>query len=445
MTSSIRQEAAQAETQRRGDHETRDDGTNAQEQEEEDRISKLPDDILVYTLDKLPFLSEAVRTSVLSRRWRHLTGYHSVIFLNVGHYQPTGNSTIYTHDELVQANASVIKALKGILENNSQHTIMHLGIIFYLRDESIDIVGCVDNAMANRKIEDAMFKIIPEMIDKYCTDDDMLTYGRRFITLFDSFPRAFGGLTDLRIHSLRLGKLDIPNVLNTCKKLEFHSLQNCDAGIRSVLQIKHAQLAELSIIGCGYETVELNWLPELTHVTCRTWVPSQDKYPLSFGHVPKLCVLKLSNGGSTLHKTFKLSEFLANVTIGELELNFICEKIWIQPEAPRLLASVLQNLQEVRLRYIHEECDLTWTMFFLEAAPLLRELNIQCATDYDVLLESVGTSPGSSHTRARTEVEDNEQCTLDNGDERPRPPSRPVWDHTCYSSEEDEYKEHAEL
>jgi len=57
---------------------------------------------------------------------------------------------------------------------------------------------------------------------------------------------------------------------------------------------------------------------------------------------------------------------------------YLSGQIWIQPEAPkRLLAHLLRNLRMLRLRFIHEECDLSWTMFFLEAASLLKKIDIQ--------------------------------------------------------------------
>uniref|UniRef100_A0A0A9BXV8 F-box domain-containing protein n=1 Tax=Arundo donax TaxID=35708 RepID=A0A0A9BXV8_ARUDO len=368
-----------------------------QEHEEEDRLSKLPDDILMHILDRLKLLREAVRTSILSKRWRHLTGLHSEIVLDVKHYQPKVISSNYTLDELVQANMSVVKASKSILAHKSNRVISYLSITFYLRDESIDIVRSVENAMSNREVVRAEFKILPEMLEKYCTHDDKITYGRRFMAFMNACPRAFCGLTELRLYSLRLGKTDIPNVLETCEKLEYLCLQNCDAGIRSVLQIKHPQLLELTVIACAFETIELNWLPRLTHFTCQTWMPSSDTYPLSFGYVPQLLALILSNMASTLHQNLKLSEILRNAVIAELDLNFQCQRIWIQPEDPKILAPLLQNLQKVRLRFVHEECDLTWTVFFLEAAPLLKEINIQ------------------------------------------------VWDHKCYSNEGDMYKQYREI
>ncbi|CAN6163330.1 unnamed protein product [Urochloa humidicola] len=124
---------------------------------------------------------------------------------------------------------------------------------------------------------------------------------------------------------------------------------------------------------CAFGSVELKWLPNLTHLTCENWLRSEDKYPLSLGHVPQLSMLNLKNAGT--NKTIKLSELLGNAIIGELDLNFQCERIWIRPEGPKHLA--LQNLRVVTLRFIREEYDLMWTLFISEAAPLLNELIMQ--------------------------------------------------------------------
>ncbi|CAL5068605.1 unnamed protein product [Urochloa decumbens] len=355
-----------------------------QEYQQDDRISNLPDGILLLILSKLELLRDAARTTVLSKRWRHLLGFRSEIVLDVFDFNTSGyDSKYYMYttgtDWLVRANASVIEATKSILRQNRLHTINLLSVKFYLRDESIGIVRSMDEAMAEKKVLGAELVIIPEELDVNCVEDNgMLVYGRRFMTFFGAYPRAFGGLTDLSLGSLRLGETDMANVLSTCKKLVYLCLDNCDAGIRSVWRVEHSELAELSISSCGFERVELKWLPRLTRSTCQDWwLPSQDQYPLSFGYVPQLRTLTLSNRGSTLDKSFKLSEFLGSAIIGELDLCFQCDRIWIQPESSRQLGPVLQNLQTVRLCYIHEECDITWTMFFLEAAPLLKELTIQ--------------------------------------------------------------------
>ncbi|CAL5041757.1 unnamed protein product [Urochloa decumbens] len=353
--------------------------TTQDDHEQYDRLSNLPDDILVLILNKLDLLQDAVRTTVLSKRWRHLSGFRSEIVLDVLNFNTTDyDDSKYTIDEMVRTNASVVQATKTILQQNCQHIIELLSITFYLRDESVGIVRSVDETMANKKILKAEFTILPEvLVDAVdCTDDDMLACGTRFMTLFDAYPRAFGGLTDLSLYSLRLGESDIPNVLSTCKKLVYLNLENCDAGFGSILQIEHSQLVELIMDLCAFGSVELKWLPNLTYLTCKNWLPSEDQYPLSLGHVPQLSMLNLSNGSTRAqHKTIELSELLGNAIIGKLDLDFQCERIWIQPERPKHVA--LQNLRVVTLCSIREEYGLMWTLFILEAAPLLNELNME--------------------------------------------------------------------
>lgn len=60
-------------------------------------------------------------------------------------------------------------------------------------------------------------------------------------------------------------------------------------------------------------------------------------------------------------------------------------QIWIQPEGPKQLSRALQNLRILSLHNIHEECDLTWTTFFLEAAPLLEKIYIEVSYRFQLV------------------------------------------------------------
>ncbi|CAN6279542.1 unnamed protein product [Urochloa humidicola] len=145
-------------------------------------------------------------------------------------------------------------------------------------------------------------------------------------------------------------------------------------GMLSLLEVEHPQLSELETDHCSFERVHLKWLPRLAKLTFKIWDTQQD--PFAFGYVPLLQSVSLTNIGLSWHKMLKLSEVLGNATISTMHLNFKSEKIWVQPEGPRQLLPVFQKLRLVNLINISEECDLNWTMFVLQGAPSLEELQI---------------------------------------------------------------------
>lgn len=63
--------------------------------------------------------------------------------------------------------------------------------------------------------------------------------------------------------------------------------------------------------------------------------------------------------------------------------NFICLfvflfllQIWIQMEHPKQLTATFRNLTNVELFGIFPKYDLSWTIFFLEAAPALQNFKV---------------------------------------------------------------------
>ncbi|KAL6635392.1 hypothetical protein ACP70R_028063 [Stipagrostis hirtigluma subsp. patula] len=267
----------------------------------DDRLSKLPNDILLAILDKLD-VRDAARTSVLSRRWKQLPTMLYRLMIDVNHFLPKGvlKSSI---DELVHANAAVVEATKSILSrrNSSQYIIHLLSMTFFLRDgDSISIGHTIGSTMTSQKVETAEFMIRTEKPETECVDDDLVDHGQQFMLFFNACPNAFGGLTRLDLENLSFGELGVPNVLSTCTRLRDLCLYNCDSGTWTTLEVIHSQLSELSIISCGFERVELKWLPKLTKVTFTGWISFQD--PLSFGYVPVLEAVILSNTCLSWHQ-----------------------------------------------------------------------------------------------------------------------------------------------
>jgi hypothetical protein len=90
-------------------------------------------------------------------------------------------------------------------------------------------------------------------------------------------------------------------------------------------RLEHPQLSEFEIVGCHFEIIDLKWLPKLTLLTFSNWVSLHD--PLSFGHVPLLQRLNITNVGLSWHTRLKLSEIMGQSTINNLHLDFKSEKV----------------------------------------------------------------------------------------------------------------------
>ncbi|KAF0919806.1 hypothetical protein E2562_031667 [Oryza meyeriana var. granulata] len=341
---------------------------------DQDRISHLPDDILLAILDGLN-VRDAARTSLLSRRWRPLPAMISHLKIDISDFDPKGMSR-FSDDELGRTNAAVVEATKSILacRKSNENTIYRLSMRFYLRDDDCISIGhTVGHTMGTQKVEMIEFTVLTEKGRKQrILHDDLVTYGRRFELFFSSCPNTFRGLTGLQLENLRFGELEISDVLNTCNRLKYLHLFNCNSGISTFLEVEHLQLSELSIVSCRFERIKLSSLPKLTRIIFGGWLAFQD--PLSFGHVPLLESVVLTNVGLSWHKVVKLSNFLSNAPIRDLTLDFNSEKIWVQPEGPKALASAFHKLRVVNLVDLPEGYDPSWTLFILEAAPSLREL-----------------------------------------------------------------------
>ncbi|KAF7083955.1 hypothetical protein CFC21_087672 [Triticum aestivum] len=339
---------------------------------EDDRLSKLPDDLLLNIVERLD-IADAARTTILSRRWKDVLARLSKVVIRAGSFE--SKHTTSKKDDIVRSNTTILDATRSILERRagSLYTIQLLCMQFYLGDESIFIGQTVANSIATQKVASVDFTILTK-VRRNCTKDELLTNGRQFMSFFDSCPNTFGCLARLTLENLRLGESAFPKFFSICKQLEFLFLHNCDMGIQSLLEVEHPQLSELVIASGCFKRVHLKWAPKLTILKFSIFRSKDD--PFCLGYVPLLQTVSIINTALSWHKMLKLSELLGKTAISNLHLNFRSEKIWVKPEGRRQLLPVFHKLRIVNLLNIPEECDLTWTMFLLQGAPNLKELRI---------------------------------------------------------------------
>ncbi|GJM87406.1 hypothetical protein PR202_ga03356 [Eleusine coracana subsp. coracana] len=90
-----------------------------QKDHQDDRLSELPDHILLKILDQCD-VRDAVRTSILSRRWRQLPTTISRLVIDVNHFLP---KSVFepSRDEIVCTNAAVVEAIKSILSRRNSN------------------------------------------------------------------------------------------------------------------------------------------------------------------------------------------------------------------------------------------------------------------------------------------------------------------------------------
>ncbi|KAK1695999.1 hypothetical protein QYE76_012696 [Lolium multiflorum] len=345
-----------------------------------DRLSKLPEDILVNILERVDTL-DAIRTCILSKPMLQLPTMLSLFDLNIAslarHHDVASHGFNTAH--VARYNNVVAGVAEKVLSaRNLEIPIQKLtGRFYFRREECFSIGRAFARTMETQKVDEVEFTLITEKSVGRCSHDDLLCYAKLFNTWLGDWPVVFAGLTRLWLCNMRFSEQDISNMLSTCKRLRNLRLAYSDAGVGSVLQVEHDELVELSIEHGEFEAVQLKCVPKLQRVNYTGW---SYPYPnLTFGYVPQLSRLSLILMGISFNKNLHLSHLLVNVPsrISDLHLDFKSEKIWVVPECPKLLAPVLCKLRVANLVNLPEGCDIAWTMFIVEAAPALKEMCIR--------------------------------------------------------------------
>ncbi|KAL6633349.1 hypothetical protein ACP70R_026020 [Stipagrostis hirtigluma subsp. patula] len=355
---------------------------------EHDRLSELPDDVLLNILRRLADAGDVrtvARTSILSRRWRPLPWPQLTnIYLDVG-------SFITQSDEWTPARR---RRQRRFGEHHHATAGLRLKFILTRRDHVRrigELVGAAASTGAARAVE---LEIVTELeCASFADARTMLGYGERFMDfLAVDCPGAFRSLTKLTLSCLWFtDPAVLNNLVRGCDALEFLSLAFRGFLMEPVAEVDDARLAKVTIdapqsrlktllcIECLLAFVDLVRAPAMAAFHYAWWFDCPRRFPpVRFGSTPSLKGLTLCHGQQQDVK-WKLSELLENA--GQLEwldlrLGVSIGEIWVEPEHPKELGTALSGLKELRLVDIAPNCDLSWALFLLEAAPLLESLDI---------------------------------------------------------------------
>ncbi|XBH74832.1 hypothetical protein VPH35_101704 [Triticum aestivum] len=315
---------------------------------DEDRISALTDDFLLGILERLD-LRDAARAGAVSTRWRHLPHRLSRLHLDVRHFGGATDPVV-----IMEAfTAAMCRLLSPPAPAECMRAIKTLLLVFFPEsDPHLRSIG--------RAVEDVVTRGETECLEFYihstCAKEDggvRTQSAKEFMSFSCACPVAFRWLTALILTQLVF-----------CTLVEEHSTVKIDTPCSG--------LQGLVLFCFVCMRVELVSVPKLRQVWCESW--RWRNPPVSFGYVPELRHVTFSSHAMTWQAPFSLSECLSSSAknLSILNLNFCCQMIWIKPEHPKHLTAMLKNLTCVELPAIFPECDLNWTLFFLEAAPALQ-------------------------------------------------------------------------
>uniref|UniRef100_J3MPS4 F-box domain-containing protein n=1 Tax=Oryza brachyantha TaxID=4533 RepID=J3MPS4_ORYBR len=219
---------------------------------------------------------------------------------------------------------------------SSDYPISTLAVRFFLLRPAA-VAGLVDDALAAGKVRAAELTVLAEKDDIHSTVEEE---------------------EDLSLENIKLAadSPDFPTIIAACTDLRYLTLDGCrpaEALPSLPVAIRHPRLLQIKIAFCHFSTVVLQWLPELVGFTIWDWV-------------------------GTPRSRLPLGDLLVTATaITDLRIDFRAENIWLKPEPSPRLRRVLQNLRHLKIHNVHDQCDLSWTLFLLEAAPLLEDLYVE--------------------------------------------------------------------
>ncbi|EMS57860.1 hypothetical protein TRIUR3_20716 [Triticum urartu] len=258
---------------------------------EEDRISALPDELLLRILERLG-LRRAVRAGTVSKRWRHLPHQLSFVTLDVRCFR---RATLgETMDAFTAALTSVCAQRHCECQRGRVMAMKAICLRFFLSASHLSSIGsAVEDVVSHGKTRRLAFQVSPPPgVNSFPQIPEM---GQQFMSFSRAHQPAFQCLTRLRLKSLAFGDSDVAALIAASDKLEHLNMNSCGlVDQRHVLKIDTpcSVIQELEFKRFHCKSIHLISVPRLRTVLCHSW--RSNNPPMRFGYVPQLRQVNLA-------------------------------------------------------------------------------------------------------------------------------------------------------
>ncbi|EMS46685.1 hypothetical protein TRIUR3_32592 [Triticum urartu] len=343
-------------------------------------------------------MCEAFRAGAFSRRWRNLPRRLSLLHLDVRQF---GRDTSTVDLGAMSPAVETMLAFTGLMSSAVEAMQAFTGALLRSLSASpppVTLSLCffpVTNLTSiGRAVEDVVTRGETKYLEFHirAPDGHSRLARHEFMSFSRACPVAFRWLTMLTFDNIAFDDSDIPDLISACDRLRHLTLSSCSlVEFYSPLEIHTpcSRLQKLFFIDFDCRWIALMTLPRLTELRCQSW-RSENPRPVRFGQVPELRRVSLISRATPCHAPLALSECIQWTpgNLSNLHLDFVSGMIWIQMEHPKQLTAKFRNLTNVELFGIFPKYDLSWTIFFLEAAPALQNFRLSreghLCTDYAI-------------------------------------------------------------
>ncbi|XP_075478982.1 F-box/LRR-repeat protein At3g03360-like [Primulina tabacum] len=225
-------------------------------EEREDRISQLPDDVICYIISQLS-TGAAVRTSILSRRWRHVY----TLINQVRFYCFQLHHGSYCHPTLTRKEEIQRKFAQGVdtfLQHHSGFKVMSFELVCCFRGCILDTFRKWMNSVGTLGVEQLTIGFCPitNVRDPPVFSTDFLTEAPSVKHLWlrgGSFliPNK-NSLQVLRLDNIVFTSEAVQCMLSHCSSLQSLSLRYCELPSKLRIHGPDLQLKSLTIYQCKF-------------------------------------------------------------------------------------------------------------------------------------------------------------------------------------------------